>query len=206
MNGLRFDRDSILTKTENQYLNVSLYVNNHFDNKLHQLTVHRLDTELVNGYRIWQDTLDEAVLVTRRMQEQNVVATPVAFQEKLVVDRLSLEGDTLFGAKIQDVQLNMGVRKLLDEQARGFTTLLDTVERAVQPSANGESGLHVRSQLDIILCICFRSLLCIVNGSAGDEHKPVMQRWFALDKVFWLNFALEYLWCMIIRDMCFSEP
>lgn len=161
MNGLRFDRESILTKTENQYLNVSLYVNNHFDNKLHQLTVHRLDTELVNGYRIWQDQLDEAVLVTRRMQEQNVVAAPVAFQEKLVVDRLSLEGNTLFGSEMRDVQLNMGVRKLLDEQARGFTTLLDTVERAVHPSsAGGESGLHVRFQLDIILCICFRCLPC----------------------------------------------
>lgn len=145
VNGRPFDRDSVLTKSHNQYSNVSLYVNNQFDETIHQLSVRRLDTETVNQQRVWQDQMDETVVVTERMGGQNVVSTPVAFHEKLVVENLNLEGDTLFGARMQQVQLNMGVRRLLDEQARGFKDLLRVVERAT--AVNGE-------YVGLCLCMC----------------------------------------------------
>lgn len=114
VNDLPFDRSTVLTKSGNQYLNVSLHVNNQFDGHLHHLSVSRLDTETVNQQRIWQDQMDESVLVTLRRGEQNVVGTPVAFQQKLVVENLNLQGDTLFEAQMKQVQLNIGMRRLLE--------------------------------------------------------------------------------------------
>lgn len=139
----RFDRESVLCDTGNQHLNVSLSVNSHFDGNLHQLTVRRLDTDQVNGQRIWRDSGDESVLVTYQMSARDVVETPVAFREKLVVEELSLEGDTLFGVSLRDVQRTMGVRRLLEEQTRGFDDLVRVVERATKQAANGKCGLHV---------------------------------------------------------------
>lgn len=132
MNERQFDRQSVLLKTENQYLNVSLYVNNQFDEKIHHLTVDRLDTDTINGHRIWEDRMDESVLVTHRMGDRNVVATPVSFRQSLVVDDLQVQGDTMFAAQMNDVQGNMRMRKLLEEQTRGFEDLLHVVEQAIQ--------------------------------------------------------------------------
>lgn len=147
MNGLsQFDRNTVLVKDDNQYLNVSLYVNNQFDDELHHLSVRRLDTATINQQPIWQDQMDERVLVTRRTRPENVVKTAVAFQQRLVVDALQVEGDTLFGAKMQDVRVNMGMRKLLDEQTRGLQDLLKTVERATtdqQRQGEWNFALHV---------------------------------------------------------------
>lgn len=76
--------------------------------------------------------MDESVLVTHRMGDRNVVATPVSFRQSLVVDDLQVQGDTMFAAQMNDVQGNMRMRKLLEEQTRGFEDLLHVVEQAIQ--------------------------------------------------------------------------
>lgn len=76
------------------------------------------------------------------MGEENVVVSPIEFEKKLVVDNLNLQGDTLFSSQMRDVQLNMGMRRLLEEQTRAFQDLLHVVSRATERSS-GTSGVVV---------------------------------------------------------------
>lgn len=141
MNGITFSRDTVLTKNDHQTLNVSLYVNTYFDDLLHPLTVDRLDAETVNGHRIWRDQMDDTVLVTQRVRPDSPVASPVAFEEQLVVENLIVEGETLFGARMQEIQQNMELRRLLEERGRGFKDLIRVVQKATR--APGKSSRSV---------------------------------------------------------------
>lgn len=190
MNGLQFDRENLLLKTEHQRLNVSLYVNNQFDNKIHHLTVDRLVVDKINGLRVWKDPqTDEFLLVTHSPREQSVVATPVAFQQGVVVDELRVEGRSLFGSATEDVQRNMGMRKLVAEQTKGFEDLLRAVERAIQRPA---------ARTGECLCMCSRNYVnWVMSQSQGSYYSSAAVTVYLScvpDKVFVLNSRPGYLW------------
>ena len=128
------------------------------------MTVRQLSTERVNGQPVWRGPQDEAVLVTHGMQAEHVVESPVAFQQQVVVDHLSVEGETLLGLPVRTVQQDMATKRLLEEQTKGFRQLVDVVGRATrQPSAKEQGG-------ECIACGCaiiFRGLRWVMSLSCS---------------------------------------
>lgn len=132
MNGIPFNPENILLKTGNQYLNVDLHVNNRVGHEIFHLSADGIDTDFVNGEKIWEDHTDDTVLVTHRSNDPHMIHGPLHFHEKVIVDNLVFKGGNLFEAQMKDIQLDMGMRKLVEEQTGAFRDLMRTVTKATQ--------------------------------------------------------------------------